>query len=112
MATRDFSMFAGDDLTLTVTVKETDGTATTITSAAISWKASKSNSKTAAITKSTAAGGVTITNGAGGIFTVSLDPADTTSLEGDYIHEAQITFSNGDVRTVLRGVMTIEPELI
>ena len=33
-------------------------------------------------------------------------------LKGDYYHEAQITFADSEVATVLRGKMTVEPGLV
>lgn len=112
MEVRDFSMAAGDSKTLSVSVTEqSDDAATNIAGAAIAWKAARSMRTTAAISKSTSSG-IVITSGSGGTFDITLDPADTSSLKGDYYHEAQITFSTGEVATVLRGLMTIDPALI
>jgi hypothetical protein len=112
MENRDFSMFAGDSKTLSVSVTEqADGAPTNITGATISWQAVRSLRKTVVITKSTS-DGITISSGSGGTFDITLDPSDTASLRGDYYHEAQITFTTGEVSTVLRGVMTVEPALI
>ena len=105
----DFTMTAGDSKTVTVSVTEqSDGAATNITGATISWKAARSLRKSPVLTKTTAAG-IAITSGAGGTFDITLDPSDTTSLSGDFYHEAKVTFTTGEVATVLRGVMTISP---
>lgn len=114
MEIRDFSMTAGDTKLIDVSVTETDGTPTTITSATIAWKVTKSIRPTAtvSISKSTSSG-ISITSGSGGTFRITLDASDTSSLApGDYYHEAQITFSDNEVATVLKGIMTIEPGLV
>lgn len=112
MEIRDFSMTAGDTKLIDVAVTEqSDGSPTVITNATISWKASRSLRTTAAISKTTASG-ITITSGSGGTFRITLTAANTDSLRGDYYHEAQITFSDAEVATVLKGIMTIEPALI
>jgi hypothetical protein len=112
METTDFRMTVGDDKSLRVSVTDADGAVVAITSATISWKVTRSLRSTAVLTKTTSSG-ISITSGSGGIFTISIDPADTASLTpGDYYHEAQVTFSGGDVGTVLKGIMTIEPGFI
>jgi hypothetical protein len=110
---QNFTMTAGDSKTINVpVVTPADGLPSDITGATITWKASKSFVKTPILSKSTAAG-IAITNGTGGIFTITLAAADTVSVDpGDYYHEAQVTYSNGEVATVMRAVMTIEPALI
>jgi hypothetical protein len=114
MEIRDFSITKGDTKLIDVSVTEqSDGTPTVITGAAISWKVAKSIRSTAVISKATSGSGISITSGTGGTFRITLDAADTSSLNpGDYYHEAQITFADSEVATVLKGVMTIEPGLV
>lgn len=58
--------------------------------------------------KSTADGGVSITDAANGKFTVTLAPADTKTLAvGTYYHEAEVTDSLGNVSTVTVGKVTL-----
>lgn len=110
MPRRDFSMTIGDDKIIRVPVTEQDdGSATDITGATIVWIAKKSKRKDAVISKTTADSSITIADATGGVFEITLEDTDTaTLLPGDYLHEAQITFSDGRVATVLRGVMTLE----
>ena len=113
MQITDFTITAGDTKTLSVTVTEkSDASATVITSATIAWKAAQSLRSGVLISKATGGSGISITSGTGGTFDVTLDAADTTSLLGDYYHEAQVTFSTGEISTVLKGKMTVEPGLI
>lgn len=107
----DFSMYAGDDKTIEVSVTDKNGDAVDITSATIEWRAAKSHNKTAAVTKTTSSG-ISITNGAGGVFQITLTDSDTEDLVGSYYHEAQVTFSSGLIATVLTGLMNVNAVLI
>lgn len=109
----DFTMIANNDVNIQFTVVDANGTAVPITGATIKWEARRRTGETAVITKTTSSG-ITITNGAGGIFSVGLDAADTLSLSGNYIHEAVVTLS-GDAVTltntdVTHGTMTVRAQ--
>ena len=107
MEITDFSMTRGDTKLIDVSVTEvSDGSATTISGATIAWKATKTHRSSASISKSKSSGiAITGTN----TFRITLDAADTSSLTpGDYYHEAQVSFSDNEVATVLKGVMTLE----
>lgn len=106
---QDARIWAGDHADLQFTVVDADGVAVNITGATISWKCAADADSAAIVTKTTASG-ITITNGAAGIFKVALAPADTTSISGVYYHEAQMTLS-GAVTTVAVGKLTIEKTL-
>src|SRR3990167_5713629 len=112
MITQNLGTVAGDSHTLTVTVKDRDNDAVDITSASITWKAARTIHKTAVLTKTTSNGGIGITNGAGGVFTITISAGDTSGFTGDYYHEVQVTFADGTVSTVLSGTMTVIPALI
>ncbi len=111
MASGNFSMFAGDTMTITVNVKDADGDAVSIASSTINWAAHEKISETAALTKSTSSG-ISITDGAGGVFTIALAAEDTSFMAGDYYHETQVTFSDSTDMTVLTGTMTVTPVAI
>lgn len=110
MAT-NFSMFSGDDKTLQVTVTDEDGDPVDLTSATIKWQCTRSLGKASAISKTTT-NGITITGASTGQFEVTLTDTDTESLAGTYQHEAQVTFSDGTISTVLSGTMNIIPVVI
>lgn len=104
---QNVSLAAGDNMVITVTVTQA-GSAKNLTGAtAINYKAYPLNSSTAVITKALLSG-VTVTNAAGGIFTVTLAPADTTALCGDYRHEAEITDVSGNISTVMTGLLSVQ----
>lgn len=107
----NFMMVAGDSKTLVISVKDAEGVAVNITDATVKWRAARSFGKTAVISKLTDSG-IQITDGPNGQFTVTLDPTDTDELKGTYYHEAEVTFSDGTISTVLSGTMKINPALI
>lgn len=106
----DFTMFAGDTKVIPVTVIDEDGMAVNITGATFTWEAARTVDGTAAITKTVGAG-IALTSPATGVFTITLDEADTDDLEGLYYHEAEMVLA-GDTSTVLTGNMIVEQTLI
>jgi len=110
MAT-DFFMYAGDDKALVVTVKDADDAVVNLASATIKWQAARSLGKSSAISKSTS-NGIEITDAAGGVFEIALAAADTEDLSGNYQHEAEVTFADGSISTVLSGTMKVIPVII
>ncbi len=111
---------SGDTHTLTVTVDDgaTPPAVVDITGATIWWWASRlsSNGKfsaTATLQKDNAGtGGITITDALNGEFQVTLAPADTATLAGEFYHEAQIRDGSGNISTVLTGTLTIKRDLV
>lgn len=107
----DFTMFAGDSRTITVTVKNDQGAAVDITGATLKWQAAPSVSGAAVISK-TSGSGIDLTSPSTGVFTITLDGADTDALgEGVFYHEAEMVLA-GDTSTVLTGSMVVEKTLI
>jgi phage terminase large subunit-like protein len=98
---RHFTLAAGDSATLSVTATDSAGSALNLTGSTLEWVLS--DGRQAQVTK-TDSDGITVTNAAGGLFTVSLNPADTTSLpDGLYYHVATATDADDAVTTVLSG---------
>lgn len=108
----NFTMVAGDTKELIVSVRTTNGSAVNISGAEIKWQCARSHGKPSVLSKDTTNLGVTITDGPNGIFKVSLDPEDTEDLRGTFFHEAQVTFSDGTISTVLTGTMKVNAPLI
>lgn len=122
----DFEMFAGDTKALVVSVTDDEGDAVSIVGADVVWQLAtkrwKRERKAAIaagtsplpqpILNKTTDDDITITNGAGGVFTVTLNPLDTIELSGGYYHEAEVTLNDGTVATVLTGIVTIKENLI
>lgn len=98
--------YAGDSLVLDVTVTDQSGAAKDLTGASIEWGLFPRGSDTAVLTKTTTGGGVAVTGA--GVFEVTVDPGDTTGLEGLHYHEAEVTDGAGAVSTVTVGYIEIE----
>ena len=112
MATQDFTMTEGDTKLIDVTVKDRNtGDPVNITGVTISWKVFKGYGKTAALTKTTASG-ISITDGANGVFRITITAGDTANFVGTYNHAAQVPFSDSTIQPVLRGTMTVEQGFI
>jgi len=109
---QNFEMVSGDTKSLIVRVKDADGDVVDITGATVKWRAARSYGKTASITKATGGSGVTLTDPTNGVFVVALADTDTEDLAGIFYHEAEVTFSDDTVSTVLRGTMKINRDLI
>jgi len=110
--TTNFVMTAGDTKTLVISVKDASGNPVNITDASIKWQAGRSFGKASSISKATGGSGISITDAANGVFTVTLNPSDTESLKGTFYHEAQVTGSDSAISTVISGTMKINPALI
>ncbi len=109
---QDFDMHAGDDKTLVVSVRDTEGSPVDVTGATVRWRAARSANKTADIIKKTGGSGITLSDPTQGEITITLNAADTDSLKGTFYHECQVTFASGLLSTVVAGKMTILPALI
>lgn len=96
---------SGDDVTLEVTVLNTDGTAKVLTGATITWELSRRAGTAVKITKT-----ATITGATTGIFQVAVD--STGDLSGDYYHEAEMTESGGAISTVMKGRVLINRDTV
>lgn len=112
---QNFSMRAGDDMLLRVTVAA--DVALTLTGATVRWwmaKTVKKRGDQVQLKKSSlSAGGIEITNESERIFEITLLQGDTLDVKpGEYYHEAEIETSVGAIATVMFGTMTLEDALV
>ena len=109
----DFKIVANNDVLLQFTVVDSAGAVVSLVGASIKWEARLRTGAAAVLTKTTSSG-ISITNGANGIFQVTIDAADTITLAGKYIHEAIITLSGDSVTLtnsdVTAGTLTIREQ--
>lgn len=95
-----FKMVSGDSKDLNITATDGAGAIIDITGVSdIKWQLFTPISGAAIISKTLGAG-VTVTDAVAGEFSVSISPTDTDDLDGDYWHEVQITYSNGNIVTL------------
>jgi len=114
---QDISLHSGDSRVLRVTVTDENAAALDITAAVFIWALSKKDAETVSpkgtpiVTKTMAVGSIEITNAPGGVIEITLAPADTAALAGEFYHELQMTL-DGAISTVLYGQATIVKDLI
>lgn len=110
----DFTMTRGDNRTLKLTITS-GGVAVNLTGASLSFTARMDYPNAVVITKTSAdAAQLAITNAAGGLAEVYLKPADTSSLPHAtvyLVYDVQLTQSDGTVTTVVRGKITVNPDV-
>lgn len=112
-AVQNFDMQAGDDKAIDVTVTSdgmATGTPVDITGATITWTLRRSVENTVALVTKATPGGIQITDGPNGRFTINLADADTAGLLGLYLHEAVLADVSSNDSTVLNGVATFTPK--
>jgi hypothetical protein len=110
---QDFEMHQGDSKRLLVTVKTPAGAVVSLVGAqSIKWWVAKRVTSSVRLLEKSVGSGITVTNAAGGLLTIALNPADTKAVSGDYYHELEVIDSAGDIGTVLRGTVTILRALV
>jgi hypothetical protein len=97
---QNFSMYAGNTKKVVVTVKDDAGGNLNITGSTVRWGFGD-------ILKTTSSG-ITLSNPTSGEFTITLNPADTSSKKGTFTHFAELTDVAGNVTTILNGEITIK----
>lgn len=104
------TVFAGEDVTLTLYARNRSNAALSLTGSAITWRVGRGplnlDSPTAVFSKSG-----NVTDSENGVFTVSLGISDTQYMEGDYTHEAWVTNASAQVSVVAQGRLRIKPYL-
>lgn len=107
---QDFVTYSGDTVSPIFTVLNSSNVAIDISTVSeITWKLRPEDVDAAAlVTKTKTAGQITfVTDGTDGKFQVAITAADTATLSGYYLHEAQITDGSGNVTTVTVGRMQV-----
>lgn len=99
---QNFDMFAGDTKDIIVTMTDS----TNLSGASVKWSLRRGGARGPLVASKTTSSGVTTS---GTSFTVRLSSADTSSLVGQFYHEAEVTDVSGNVSTVTIGEIKIEP---
>lgn len=108
----ELSMFRGDTKRFTLTITRSS-VAEDLAGAALRWTAKPSladvDSATTTIRKAIG-DGITVTNEAGGIAMLQLDPEDTIALTKTttYHYDVQLVTAAGDVETIDTGKITVK----
>jgi len=111
---QNFTLPAGDDVTLRFTVSSDDMNST-LDNVTIYWWAARyktSPQSDIVIKKDSATGGIAVADSVNRIFDVTLSRADTLGLIGRYYHEAKVVDDTGGYITVTTGKMTVSPTIV
>jgi hypothetical protein len=109
---QDFSIYAGDDQNIAVTIKNRDGSNMNITNVTeLQWVIKRfSLSADPIITKLLSEAEIIKTDATNGGARIVLLSADTQSVyPGPYYHELRVSDENGFISTVMTGTVTILP---
>lgn len=107
----NFDMVSGDSKDIVVSVLDESDQVVPITGASATFILSKTRFTAALVTK-TVGSGITITDGAGGVLTVSLLPADTEPLIGQHYFEIELIDTNAKESTIVVGYINIAKNVI
>jgi len=99
------SFFQGDDETIQVTVEDENRDAVDISGASSITYQITDSSGSSQLSKTMSGGGISITDGSDGVFKVTIASGDTSSLSGNYSHEAELV--DGDTSTLFQGDLKI-----
>jgi hypothetical protein len=106
-------MVAGDSKTLAFSCLEADGSAANLAGCTLRWWVGRNPKArgTSVLLKKTTSSGISLASASRVL--VAIAPADTVSLPpGTYYHELEAIDTGGNVDTLARGSLTIEPTLI
>jgi hypothetical protein len=107
----NFEMVSGDTKDIVVSVLDENDAVVPITGATAVFALSKTDFSPILFTK-TVGSGIVITDGPGGILTVTLVEADTESLIGQHYYEIELTDAAFKVSTIALGRITIRKNQI
>lgn len=105
-------MYRGDDESFDVAVVDKNGAPVNLTSSNLRFTVKRSikDADIAAVLSKTIGAGVVVTNPAGGIARIDMDPADTSALTRSvlYVWDLQVQDSAGNVRTLADGELRVK----
>lgn len=114
MAVYNLEMTRGDTRVIEV-VATRDGSPINLTSGK-AWMSARrsSNSNVYIFQKHSDSGGVVLTSPASGIFHITLQPTDTSTLPNESVglsYDVQIKESDGKISTIVTGTLTVTPDI-
>ncbi len=108
---QNFEMHSGDTKDIVVTVLDELDQVVNISGATAVFILSQNPYSPAVITKSSGSG-IVITDGPAGILTITLDAADTESLQGSFYYEVELTDASSRVSTIVVGQINIRADVV
>lgn len=113
--TTNFSMIRGDTKRIDVSAS-IDGQPIDMTGTGKAWMSARRfpNSPQYVFQKSSPSSGISITNGVGGLFTVTISPGDTEALPAEPVtlyYDIQVRSTTGEIYTVTTGTISVSPDI-
>ncbi len=109
---QSFEMWAGNDIDLNFSIVDSTGSPVDLTTATtLEWVLHADVQDGNPLIQKSIGSGITITNPGGGQFTITLLPADTATLSGNYYHECELNMGGKD-NTLFTGAAKINPTAI
>lgn len=103
----------GDSLVVPIALVDDDGDAVTLVDGSMKFALAHSPNAAAALVEKSNGSGIVFDNEAGGLATLTVDPADTTDLpSGRYYYELEFTSALPQTTTFQYGRLDIRPKLI
>ena len=103
---------AGQDVTLTFTIEQTDGSAEPLSGDDLIWTLRRRGASRNAL-KKTVGDGITVTDESGGVATASISHSDTNKLRpGIYDHQLWLKDSSGAYEEIGRGLVRLQKQLV
>ena len=107
---QDFTMWQGDRKDVIITVRDLNGDILDITDSTVIWMMINATNK---LSKSTALGGIILSDPENGELTIRIMPADTLEFDGMYFyHETEMTDAFGNISTVSVGNVALRKAFI
>lgn len=107
---QNVTLYSGDDCILAISIVDETGVALNVTGATFVWSLARTAGTPAILTKTSAGGGVVITNATTGAVQVTLTHNDTAASSVppfQYWHQLVMTDPSGNVSTVTTGYITV-----
>lgn len=107
---------AGDTIQIEDTVVDSEGDLKDLSGADIVFGLAAYPGESVIVEKTITGGGVSITDAAGGVLQVTLQPSDTESLGSpdgtEYYYEIEVTDSDSITQTVTTGTITLQSDTV
>ncbi len=103
---QNLEMYKGDSKLLVITSTDDSNNPLDLSGCTLNYVIYRTTPSTIVVTKTTTSG-IAITDPTGGIFEITLYPADTEGLLGFYQHECELTDLSNNISTLFTGKVQI-----
>jgi hypothetical protein len=107
---QDIEIYQADDFRRTFIVYDENGNRKDISGASADWAVAREAGETPVLDDSDVGVDLQISNPGDGEVLLTVEGTATQDLDGDYIHELELTSAIGNVVTVSRGLFAVDPD--